>query len=254
MSTLAYALLTLLVRGPRTGYQLARLMRVPIGYLWTASHSQVYPELARLQAAGWVSATAGPGPGPRDNKTYAVTPLGRRELIAWFDAPLAPRPNRSELLLRVRCLWLVDRERALAFLRDQRGAAADVLDTYESERAGFDARRVENPGTPDFAAYAAIPRTCRSSSVATTSLAAIRDHQVVVIAGETGSGKTTQLPKICLELGRGATGQIGHTQPRRIAARAVAERSPRSWASSSATSSATRCGSPTTAATRPGSR
>jgi ATP-dependent helicase HrpA len=54
--------------------------------------------------------------------------------------------------------------------------------------------------------------------------AAIRDHQVVIIAGETGSGKTTQLPKICLELGRGVAGQIGHTQPRRIAARTVAER------------------------------
>ena len=54
--------------------------------------------------------------------------------------------------------------------------------------------------------------------------AAIRDHQVVVVAGETGSGKTTQLPKICLELGRGIEGAIGHTQPRRIAARAVAER------------------------------
>jgi len=54
--------------------------------------------------------------------------------------------------------------------------------------------------------------------------AAIRDHQVVIIAGETGSGKTTQLPKICLELGRGIRGQIGHTQPRRIAARTVADR------------------------------
>jgi ATP-dependent helicase HrpA len=54
--------------------------------------------------------------------------------------------------------------------------------------------------------------------------AAIRDHQVVIVAGETGSGKTTQLPKICLELGRGVNGMIGHTQPRRIAARSVAER------------------------------
>jgi ATP-dependent helicase HrpA len=53
---------------------------------------------------------------------------------------------------------------------------------------------------------------------------AIKNHQVVIVAGETGSGKTTQLPKICLELGRGVTGQIGHTQPRRIAARTVAER------------------------------
>ena len=55
-------------------------------------------------------------------------------------------------------------------------------------------------------------------------LAAIRDHQVVVVAGETGSGKTTQLPKICLELGRGVEGMIAHTQPRRLAARTVAER------------------------------
>ena len=53
---------------------------------------------------------------------------------------------------------------------------------------------------------------------------AIAANQVVIIAGETGSGKTTQLPKICLELGRGITGLIGHTQPRRIAARSVAER------------------------------
>jgi ATP-dependent helicase HrpA len=55
-------------------------------------------------------------------------------------------------------------------------------------------------------------------------LAAIRDHQVVVVAGETGSGKTTQLPKLCLELGRGVDGAIAHTQPRRIAARTVAAR------------------------------
>ncbi|MEV8318093.1 ATP-dependent RNA helicase HrpA [Streptomyces sp. NPDC059900] len=53
---------------------------------------------------------------------------------------------------------------------------------------------------------------------------AIRDHQVVIVAGETGSGKTTQIPKICMELGRGLRGMIGHTQPRRIAARTVAER------------------------------
>lgn len=53
---------------------------------------------------------------------------------------------------------------------------------------------------------------------------AIRDNQVVIIAGETGSGKTTQIPKMCLELGLGAKGLIGHTQPRRLAARSVAER------------------------------
>ncbi len=72
---------------------------------------------------------------------------------------------------------------------------------------------------------AELPVSARRDDIA----AAIRDHQVVIVAGETGSGKTTQLPKICLELGRGlgpAGGGklIGHTQPRRIAARSVAER------------------------------
>ncbi|MBA8825244.1 ATP-dependent helicase HrpA [Saccharopolyspora lacisalsi] len=55
-------------------------------------------------------------------------------------------------------------------------------------------------------------------------LAAVRDNQVVIVAGDTGSGKTTQLPKMCLELGRGVHGMIGHTQPRRLAARTVSER------------------------------
>ena len=53
---------------------------------------------------------------------------------------------------------------------------------------------------------------------------AIANNQVVIIAGETGSGKTTQIPKMCLELGRGVEGYIGHTQPRRLAARSVANR------------------------------
>jgi ATP-dependent helicase HrpA len=65
-----------------------------------------------------------------------------------------------------------------------------------------------------------LPVAARKDDIA----AAIRDHQVVIVAGETGSGKTTQIPKICLELGRGVEGMIGHTQPRRIAARSVAER------------------------------
>ena len=66
----------------------------------------------------------------------------------------------------------------------------------------------------------ALPVVARKDDIA----AALREHQVVIVAGETGSGKTTQLPKIALEVGRGTTGQIGHTQPRRIAARSVAER------------------------------
>ena len=65
-----------------------------------------------------------------------------------------------------------------------------------------------------------LPVTAKKDDIAKL----IQDHQVVIVCGETGSGKTTQLPKICLSIGRGAAGFIGHTQPRRIAARTVADR------------------------------
>jgi len=68
--------------------------------------------------------------------------------------------------------------------------------------------------------YPDLPVTAKKDDIA----ALIQQHQVTIVCGETGSGKTTQLPKICLELGRGVKGLIGHTQPRRIAARTVADR------------------------------
>src|SRR6266700_612091 len=87
-----------------------------------------------------------------------------------------------------------------------------------AERAA--ARAARRAAMPPITYPAGLPVSQRRDDIAE----AIRDHQVVVIAGETGSGKTTQIPKICLELGRGVDGQIGHTQPRRLAARTVAER------------------------------
>src|SRR5215468_3617406 len=82
------------------------------------------------------------------------------------------------------------------------------------------ARAARRAAMPPITYPAELPVSQRRDEIAEV----IRDHQVVVIAGETGSGKTTQIPKICLELGRGVDGQIGHTQPRRLAARTVAER------------------------------
>jgi len=96
-------------------------------------------------------------------------------------------------------------------------ALADIADEVDAAGQRRDARLASVPAItyPE-----QLPVSERRADIA----AAIRDHQVVVVAGETGSGKTTQLPKICLQLGRGVRGQIGHTQPRRIAARTVAER------------------------------
>ncbi len=79
-------------------------------------------------------------------------------------------------------------------------------------------QRLKQIPTPDFSAD--LPVIERRHEIAK----AIQENQVIILCGETGSGKTTQLPKICLDLGRGVTGLIGHTQPRRIAARTVATR------------------------------
>ncbi|HLS50303.1 MAG TPA: hypothetical protein VK024_09950, partial [Actinomycetaceae bacterium] len=105
------------------------------------------------------------------------------------------------------------------------GAARRGRRRRPPRRGGF------RPWTPEQleARRAALPRITYPEELPVSErradiAAAIRDNQVVIVAGETGSGKTTQLPKICLELGRGITGTIGHTQPRRIAARTVAER------------------------------
>src|SRR5580693_3292848 len=89
-----------------------------------------------------------------------------------------------------------------------------------SEHRRAQARAARRAAMPPITYPPELPVSQRRDDIAQ----AIKENQVVIIAGETGSGKTTQIPKICLELGRGVTGQIAHTQPRRLAARTVAER------------------------------
>ncbi|NUK66619.1 ATP-dependent RNA helicase HrpA [Streptomyces lunaelactis] len=101
---------------------------------------------------------------------------------------------------------------------EARQAVLDEIVTEAEQSAARTARRAGR--VPEITYPEQLPVSQRRDEI----LEAIRDHQVVIVAGETGSGKTTQIPKICLELGRGVRGMIGHTQPRRIAARTVAER------------------------------
>lgn len=100
-------------------------------------------------------------------------------------------------------------------------ARQTVLDEIAAEAGRAAVRTAERAARVPGVTY---PEQLPVSQKKDEILEAIRDHQVVIVAGETGSGKTTQIPKICLELGRGVRGMIGHTQPRRIAARTVAER------------------------------
>ncbi|WP_405912736.1 ATP-dependent RNA helicase HrpA [Streptomyces sp. NBC_00963] len=101
---------------------------------------------------------------------------------------------------------------------EARQAALDQISAEAEKSTARMARRAARVPTVSYPEQ--LPVSRKKDEIAE----AIRDHQVVIVAGETGSGKTTQIPKICLELGRGVRGMIGHTQPRRIAARTVAER------------------------------
>src|SRR5438093_4704602 len=105
----------------------------------------------------------------------------------------------------------------VAYARPVEVPLAKLRDDVERSRARR-ARRLANLPRPTYPDN--LPVVERRNEIAD----AIRNNQVLILAGETGSGKTTQLPKICLELGRGVAGLIGHTQPRRIAARSGAAR------------------------------
>jgi ATP-dependent helicase HrpA len=128
----------------------------------------------------------------------------------------------EQLDARLRDCMQADRHRLRQRLRKlDRDVAAEKLAVLEAEIGRSVERRARREANRPAIEYPAdLPVADKRDEIAW----AIAEHQVVVICGETGSGKTTQLPKICLELGRGVAGFIGHTQPRRIAARSVATR------------------------------
>ncbi|WP_225833014.1 ATP-dependent RNA helicase HrpA [Streptomyces sp. NK08204] len=137
-----------------------------------------------------------------------------------------PAPALATLAPRLTELSLRDAHRLGRRLEGARKirkpeARATVLAEIEGEIGKAETRMAgRRTGVPAVTYPEQLPVSQKKDLIAE----AIRDHQVVIVAGETGSGKTTQIPKICLELGRGVRGMIGHTQPRRIAARTVAER------------------------------
>jgi ATP-dependent helicase HrpA len=119
--------------------------------------------------------------------------------------------DRQRLLKRLHGAKKVSKPEAMQAIADELAAEITVAEQRVASRRA---------ATPTIRYPENLPVSQKKQDIAD----AIRDNQVVIVAGETGSGKTTQLPKICLELGRGITGLIGHTQPRRLAARTVADR------------------------------
>ncbi|GAB3694782.1 ATP-dependent RNA helicase HrpA [Corynebacterium nasicanis] len=127
--------------------------------------------------------------------------------------------TREDLYARLQDVSLADERSFRRRLSKARAPQALAAIAADVERA-VDKQLLIDAAIPPITYPETLPVSARREDIA----AAIRDNQVVIIAGETGSGKTTQIPKICLDLGRGRRGLIGHTQPRRLAARTVAER------------------------------
>jgi DNA-binding PadR family transcriptional regulator len=134
-SNLGCALLGLLARAPSTGYDLARRMERPVGYFWTARHSQIYPELARLEGAGLVMHTVVDGAGPLPTKRYAVTAEGLEALRSWVASDLEPQPVRDLETLRLWSIWTVAPEAARSLVAQGRARHLEALEAYRNELA-----------------------------------------------------------------------------------------------------------------------
>ncbi len=160
-STLGFALLGLLARGPLSGYDIAGQLKAGVGPFWHARHSQIYPELARLQADELVSHERVAQHDRPDKKVFSILPAGRAALAEWVASPLAADQVRDELTLRAYAVWLADPAVATAVFRAQEQQHREQLARYEGYRqemeqsCGLDLLR---PDTPEFATYATLQR------------------------------------------------------------------------------------------------
>lgn len=135
--SLPHALLTALIDHPRSGSDLAVRFDRSIGYYWQATHQQIYRELARLEAAGWIEAL--PAESGRGRKRrYRALPAGRDELIRWTSESQSALPIRDELLVRITAEAAIGPTRLAEELERLVAVHGEKLATYRDiERRGF---------------------------------------------------------------------------------------------------------------------
>lgn len=161
ISTLGFAILGLLAREPLSGYDLTRRTKERLRFFWRAQHSQIYPELARLEEEGLVTHRVVEQPDRPDKKVYSVTEAGLEALKTWVVEPPGARPVRDELVLKAYSLWLADPEGALALFREQERWHEEQLLEYEEIGAWMEeewGQDLEQISSPHFASYAALQR------------------------------------------------------------------------------------------------
>jgi len=142
--TLGHASLGLLADQPRTGYGLLKHFEQSLAYAWPASHSQIYPELAKLLAEGLIREGE---PLPRGGRPYELTDAGLAEVRTWLRDTEPSRTVRSEATLRLFFLWLLEGDDAEAYLRGEAERAHAVLAELE------EIAEQEDPDSPKTRAY-----------------------------------------------------------------------------------------------------
>ena len=100
--SLSHAVLTSLIEKSSSGYDLARRFDKSIGYFWHATHQQIYRELARMEAAGWIESSSAPDAGKTRKREYRVLDAGRAELARWAVEPSPPMDLRDEFMVKLR--------------------------------------------------------------------------------------------------------------------------------------------------------
>jgi DNA-binding PadR family transcriptional regulator len=129
--SLPHAILTALVEKPSSGLELTRRFDRSIGYFWSATHQQIYRELGKLEAEGYIRALPSEQPARGQKKAYEVLPAGRAELARWTAAPQEPKAQRDPLLLRLRAAAVVGTEGIEADLRHHLDLHRRQLAEYE---------------------------------------------------------------------------------------------------------------------------
>lgn len=134
--SLRYAILTGLNERPATGLELARRFDRSIGYFWRASHQQIYRDIDRLAADGWIEEVAREGPPQQGQpRQFRITPAGRAALVAWVEEVDEPASTRDALLVRVRAAAALGPEYVRAVVEHHLAAHERALATYREIEA-----------------------------------------------------------------------------------------------------------------------
>lgn len=161
MTTLGYALLAMLAQRPQTGYDLAQTLRKPVGFFWHARHSQIYPELARLESDGMVIYELVKQAERPDKKVYTITDKGKEAVAHWATEPISVPGVRDELVLKAYAIWLADPQQALALFREHEKLHVERLaeyEGYEREILRHRGNELERIDSPMFSLYTTLKR------------------------------------------------------------------------------------------------